>query len=437
MGFNGHLQLSFSRGMVYATFYNPDYVGLYASLIVPILMSAVQVMNRKIWKALALIDVVMMLICVIGATAASGIIAMWLAIIIYITLHIISIRHKKTKVLLSIGALILLIGLSVGIAYTSTYLREHILVENTSIDTDQQPTSDADLDSDQALAAEIPADHSTLLNSIIETDKYVEFNYNGYLLRENIYIENGVALINFVDENGNQIKYTYDATSGVYSIEDPRFNTITSVTCSIDDQFIGFVTTIDGKEWTFAYGMGSEGNVTYYYYTDWSKMDKSIASESLFVPESKWGILNGRGFLWAKTLGLLKHHLILGTGADSFTLVFPHSDYVAMYKSGYEDMIVTKPHNLYLQCATQSGVLALICLLLFYVLFFIRNGKRMLANQATNSSVSLMRNAFFAGTIGFLVCGLANDSTICVTPIFCIVMGLALGLEKIDVANKQ
>lgn len=67
-------------------------------------------------------------------------------------------------------------------------------------------------------------------------------------------------------------------------------------------------------------------------------------------------------------------------------------DYAAMYKSGYEDMIISKPHNIYLQCAMQSGMLSLVCLLGFYLIYFIKNCKRVVGKQETDRRTSLMQN---------------------------------------------
>ena len=73
---------------------------------------------------------------------------------------------------------------------------------------------------------------------------------------------------------------------------------------------------------------------------------------------------------WSRTLPLLKDNILLGTGPDTFLLAFPNDDYVAMSNGGYATELITKPHNMYLQIAVQTGVLSLICFLVFYFWYF-------------------------------------------------------------------
>lgn len=430
------LHLAFDRGMVYATLYNPDYVGLYAALLVPILFASVKILEKKGWKVLAVTDVVLLFISVVGAEAASGIISFWVSVICYLLINIKKIASNKKILFLAAIAVIAGMFATTGLSKLSWYLRKNVFSTQASI---EQPAEEdiSEIPTESDAVHELPAGVKTLLNSVTETDEYVEFDYNGSVFREYLYVEGNAAKICFTDENENILDYTYDDGSQYYTLTDEKYNGIRSVTCSIGEDYIGFITEVDGKEWTFGYGMGPDEKVSYYIYTNFGKFDKSVASESAVIPESQWGMLNGRGFIWAKTFGLLKRHLILGTGADSFTLAFPHNDYVAMYKSGYyENMLISKPHCLYLQCAAQTGVLSLVCLLLFYLIYFLKNCKRILTGKSEDA-MSVLQNAFLAGTIGFLVSSLVNDSTICVTPVFAVILGLGIALNRVNVQKEK
>lgn len=425
-----NLHLTFDRGMVYTTLYNPDYVGLYVALLIPVLLASIETLKDIKWKVFAGADIIFLFISVIGAEALSGIIGVWASMIFYVLINCRRIIANKKALLLTGIAWILAALATVGLTKTSLYLRREVFPAESVIEQ-QTENSPATIAEPEGVSDVVPSGQ-TLLNSFIETDEYVEFDYNGYVFREYIYVEDNTAKICFADTNGDLLDYSYDEETQYYTINDSRFQGITSVTCNINEEYIGFITTIDGKDWTFAYGMGPDEKVSYYYYTNFGKIDKSVISESLIIPESRWSMLSGRGFIWAKTFGLLKRHLILGTGADSFTLAFPHNDYAAMYKSGYyENMIISKPHCLYLQCATQTGVLSLICLLIFYLIYFVKSCKRAFTEKIDYSTFAL-QNAFLASTVGFLVSSLVNDSTICVTPIFCIIIGMALGIEKLN-----
>ena len=422
-GYSSEIQSAVSRGRVYATLYNPDYVGLYVALLIPILLTAFRILNHYAWRALAITDIILLAVCAVGANVSSGMIGVCVSVMFYIIGNAKRLFANKKRCILSLGLIVLAIVGVWGLMRFSSYLNENIFSKISG-----SATNESDASAEQL--ADLSTDHLTALNRVTETDEYVEFDYNGNIFRESISIKDGIAIIEFADEKGNALDVNYDEATQYYTLNDKHYNGISSVTCNIENTYIGMITTIDGKDWTFAYGMGPENKVSYFYYNGYGKIDKNIDSESFIIPENQWGLFNGRGFIWAKTLAIIKHHLLLGTGADSFTLVFPHNDYLAMYKAGYENMIVSKPHNLYMQCATQTGMLSLICLMAFYLIYFVKNCIRIIREETAKDEKTLLKNAFWASTIGFLVCSLANDSTICVTPIFCIIMGLALSLDK-------
>lgn len=267
------------------------------------------------------------------------------------------------------------------------------------------------------------------LESIQETDDYVEFCYNGITFRESMSVTDGIVYLDFVNANGQSIAYAYDDASMVYTLTEPGLEGISSYSVNLEHTYIGFVTVIDGKEWTFTY-TSKDDVVSYYMMNSLGRLDKNISSKSA-VFTNYYGLFSGRGYIWAKTIPLLKNYFILGSGADSFTLIFPQSDYLSAYKGGYENMIISKPHNAYLQIAVQTGVLSLILLLLFY-LWYTRKCIRLYFMKKINTPQQAFAVAVFAGTTGFLTVLLANDSTICVTPIFSALMGIGIVLNKLN-----
>ena len=50
---------------------------------------------------------------------------------------------------------------------------------------------------------------------------------------------------------------------------------------------------------------------------------------------------------WSRTFPLLKRALLLGVGQDNFAYAFPNDDYVGKVNCGFNEQIVTKPHNMY------------------------------------------------------------------------------------------
>jgi O-antigen ligase len=124
----------------------------------------------------------------------------------------------------------------------------------------------------------------------------------------------------------------------------------------------------------------------------------------------------------------LKKHLILGSGADTFAIAFPQQDYVGIYNAGFDSQFVSKPHNMYLQMGVQTGVLSLIAFLVFYGMYFI-SSIRLYIKGHFNSYFAQIGVGVFVGTFGYMITGIANDSTIAVAPMFWTLMGLGIAIN--------
>ena len=83
--------------------------------------------------------------------------------------------------------------------------------------------------------------------------------------------------------------------------------------------------------------------------------------------------LNGRGYIWGRTIPVILENPLLGTGPDTFMLTFPQNDYVARSNLGHSffSQIITNAHNLYLHMAAQTGIPSLLCFLTFVIIYII------------------------------------------------------------------
>lgn len=132
-----------------------------------------------------------------------------------------------------------------------------------------------------------------------------------------------------------------------------------------------------------------------------------------------------RGFIWARTIPLLKKYLLIGSGADTFSLVFPQHDYVKAYNNGYEGQLISKPHCWYLQMGVQTGVISLLAVLVFYGMYFAQS-IRLYSRQKFDTYASQVGVGIFVGSIGYMIAGLTNDSSITVAPVFWTLMGIGV-----------
>ena len=154
--------------------------------------------------------------------------------------------------------------------------------------------------------------------------------------------------------------------------------------------------------------------------------------------EGKEKIGSSRGYIWSRTLPLLKNCLVTGYGADTFTYIFPQNDYLAKYYSyTFEDhnegfyITVDKPHNLYLQIFYGNGLIALIAFL-GIVVFYLVDCFRLYAFRREYRAEQIMGAAVMLGMVGYLAAGMFNDSVVHVAPVFWVLLGVGAALNTIN-----
>ena len=152
--------------------------------------------------------------------------------------------------------------------------------------------------------------------------------------------------------------------------------------------------------------------------------------------EGKEKVGSSRGYIWSRTLPLLKNCLIKGYGADTFTYEFPQNDVLAKYYaySDYNEgfyITVDKPHNMYLQMFYSNGLIALVAFLGIAV-FYLVDCFRLYALRKTYRREQIMGTAVMLGIVGYLAAGIFNDSVVSVAPMFWVLLGTGAALNTIN-----
>ena len=160
-------------------------------------------------------------------------------------------------------------------------------------------------------------------------------------------------------------------------------------------------------------------------------------------------LFTGRGYIWRNTLPVIRNTLVFGHGAGTFEMYFKQFDFVGLLNSqGNVDLIVDKPHSLYLQMACNQGLLCsiavvtiFITLIVINILTAIRKAKGQalsgkyseeVADKGVNKSEhnrdyynNIYINIFAALLIAaFMVFELITDSNITVNPIMVVIAGM-------------
>ena len=388
---------------VILTLYNPNYVGSYIALMLPLSIVSIYIGVSKKEIIKYIVIAAGLAICLIGSGSATGFIAA-----IAEAVFLIVLLRKQLIKRWYFTASVVVVGV---IGCLLPYTRQKI---------------DAVLDHTD----HVKQDYN--LTNITTNDQNVGITYKGNTVYINQFLDGEMFYgYTICDEFNGAIDYTYDEETFTYTITDERFAGIQVMPLILSDVFTMKV-TIDGKEWIFTNQLGNKD--TYYYYNHGYCYDKIVPAKSIGF-RGKESFASGRGYIWSRTLPLIKDHIFLGCGSDNFIFAFPAKDYVMSENAGFGGQILTKPHSMYLQIAIESGVVSLIAFLVFYIMYFI-SSIRLYLKSVDHHELKKYGVGIFIGTIGYMVAGLANDSMICVAPIFWAFIGIGIAINRI-IRNEQ
>lgn len=259
----------------------------------------------------------------------------------------------------------------------------------------------------------IETDKDLKLEDIRTTPEGVMVSYDGKSLV--LTLENGAVSV--TQQDGTKIPVKADET-GVYQL--PFFTPVPammltdcSVLLQIDDTSLEFVKTKEG----------------YFYRNEDGKLD-----EMTEIPHVDMGGLeylgSGRLYIWSRVLPMLKDYLLFGSGPDTFAEVFPQNDYVGkICYAGTARRVMEGAHNDYFTRWIQTGLVSLLALVVFYVLFFLRCFS-CYRNCTYDTRKEQLGFGCFLACCCYLTCCFFTDSSLYTTPVFYVFAGIALSAAK-------
>lgn len=406
------LDFTFEEDRVYMSLYNPNYVGSYVALVLPILICYIiffktlgnttdkSKVTMIIECAVSALLIAGLAFCLVKSASKSGIIAVAVS---FLLLFIILIPHMKKYWYLGILALVIMFG---GIFFANRAMDNLLSDSVMNLFHGEKTTYE--------------------LEDITVTDDYVSFTYHGDTLHFSMTEDYDLEVS---DEDGTLLPLT-DMGGFSYAIADDRFSDITISQFPINNYLSMGISILD-MTWFFS---NDNENREYLFYNTsgkWTEFTK--APSALFT--GRESIATGRGYIWSRTIPLLKNYILLGSGADTFSIVFPNDDYLGMYNSGYTAQTITKPHNLYLQIGVQTGLLSLIAFLAFYIIYFV-SSLLLYTKCRLDSYSSKVGLGIFIGSFAYMITGLINDSTITVAPVYWALMGMGISINM-QLKNKK
>ncbi len=389
-------------GYSYLSFFNSNYIGMYVTLVLPI-MFFMTLYIKKIWlRILFLIGTLGLVLCLYGSKSTSGFFGLFVSVVLAIIIFWRTIlKHWKICITVLFATIMALFIFNLKSNYISLQIYKLTNFEKIS---------------------------APLLSDIQTNDDNITIKYNDNILKAQFKydVNSGVCLFEFLDDNNSLIASNLDIANGSTTILDERFPGFVFAPIMFEDNTIGFSVVIDGKPWYFTNQYKDEHS--YYYINDYGKYTKiNTAPSAVFTGYEAYA--SGRGYIWSRTIPLLKDTILLGTGADTFVFAFPQTDYVNLYNYGFNSQIMTKPHSLYLQIAVQTGVVSLIAFLTLYAMYFI-SSIRLYIKGVFNNIYTVVGASVLIGTAGYMVCGIANDSSVTVAPVFWLLLGIGLAMNQ-------
>ena len=403
----GELSLNFTDKNAFATMYNPNYLGVYGSFVVPFLVMLLLFEKnkwRRVWHGC---NFVLVSVALLSSRSRAGLIAAVAAICVA---AIFSFRKVLKWWYLTIPAINFAVVLVLLVnAYNDNLIFDRL--KNI-------------LAPDNVTVTEEIADDGTVIRKTGLTQMNtapdgVVFTYNEISVQASLYVGEGIYGFYAINETGEQETLVPNEEGTEFLFSNPALAGV-----KISPVYVGEKLGMKinaGGEWNFVY---NEAKGKYQYITGFGKESDMIRAES-FGFENYQSFFSHRGHIWSRTLPLLKDYVFLGSGPDTFLLVYPQEDYLAMRQNGFENHVMTKPHSMYLQVAVQTGVLSLLCLLVFYGWYAVWS-MRLYAFRKLNLQIEAFGMAAFIGSIGYMISGISNDSMVVTAPVFWCMIGLGV-----------
>jgi hypothetical protein len=401
-----NFSFNFSDGWVYATLYNPNYVGSYVALVLPVVVViAVADWGKipKFWSILAMVTICLLIVTLVGSqslTGCVGVIAAILFFLVFMWKRILgSLGWKKVAA----GA----VAAAVFVGIVCVVFPDEV---RAGVNKLFHPTEDYHL-----IASMLDTDKGLQVKTVRDDVFYLQFTGDA----ENPFDTS--------EEDGTEIALQKDE-SGYYTFSDERFDNfrLYQTTATVDGTSYMAVCIFNptiNKQWTITQIDGS-----YQVYTVYQKLDK-LEEIPAFGFKNCQHFGDKRGYIWSRTLPLLNRYLVLGSGPDTFTEVFPNNDYIGKTNMNYNGVSVTKPHNLFLQIWVQTGLVSLIAFLGIFLFYFISSIH--LYYHCCFDIMEKIGVALMIGTFGYIVTGLANDSNVTVAPVYWSLMGLGMAVNHL------
>ena len=408
------LVFTFKKNQIYQTVYNINYVSFYLTLLLPVfgllfinsLMRGNQetLIKKIIWGMLFSL----LLFNMIGSASSGGYLGIGVALVVAII-----VLNKKILLWWRPVAVLLVITLIVGGITFDKWLPELRSVAKGAFISGTQSSGD------KSLKAKSYIDYM----EVIPDEDTIKLSIDGNELTFVIFTEKW-PLCDIYDADGYNIELVEsDREEGSYALNDERFRMCAVKAVKDMEGYNYFIIITDDKEWVYLVA----ANGTYYLNYIGKIVDLEKIEAIGWKNHQHFG--SGRGYIWSRTLPMMKDTVLIGHGADTFCLYFPNNDDIGKYNAGFKENLFTdKPHNMYMNMAVGTGGISEIAFLVLLIGYFVQSIK-IYRRREFDSFLEFSGFGIFLGVFGFAFSGLVNDSTVSVMPMFYGLLGTGISIN--------
>lgn len=383
--YGGSIEDVFAKGQVYLTLYNPNYAGIVLAMLFTVVLVMCVTERHKRKKMGYAILAAMLLILTWYTYARASLLSVVIVLCYMIYLQVKSGRMQidGKRIAGVFAGVILVLGVFLVLDFTADFRYLSRVFEKNTRE---------------------PLEYMTTEKDGIHIG-YDGISYLLWLEKENLYCKNESTEETIVAAQGEELYLPMEANSKALYMTDQEV----SIMLYLADTTLFFVEQEDG----------------YYYKTVSGKLTEmtEVAAADLHGLEY---IGSARGYIWSRVIPMLKEYLIIGSGPDTFAEVFPQHDYAGkIVYSDRPDRVIEKAHNDYLTKWIQTGMVSVICIVIFYVMLFWRGKKVYQKEIVFDDMRSRIGFGCYLACVIYMIANFFNDSTLQTSPLFWVFAGIA------------
>lgn len=405
-----NLNFSFGKYTIYGTMYNTNFVGSFGALVLPITTALYIYQEDKKKTIIFFLASVLSYTTWLGCNSRAGYVGIAAASIVGIIIfrHVIKEKYKKITLLIISFIIIAIVF--------DTVSGGRVLGQLSKLNPISEIEKIKNIEKKQKVKfTEISVKDNTF---IISTTKEALAGF----IKDNI--------LSFRDAEGSLLNTSTDI-DGVILFEDEKYK---------DYSFVKKEGTkvIRATIYNRPLDLYSLQDDTVKVISFNRKLTNPVTAPRIKLFDGRETFASNRGYIWSRTIPMIKDTLFIGYGPDNYCMVFPQEDYVGRFNTGngMTNSIIDKPHNMYMQIAINTGGISLLALLFMWTIYIVDSVK-LYINGRINTFNHYMGVSVFLGIIAYLGAGIFNDNVISVAPLFWVVLGLGIALNNMNKIDKS